>query len=136
MSAWWIWYDFQNIVFKIKDILCILSRSAPPKEKFGMHLWSKSGSCNVPLCGTLWQYRTQTYSVEWRTLFLSQYTYELFRGKSFPILIYKVLLHDVVIGVWCAVSVTSIIGPTHFLSRTEMLHTFWSHVLNTYSIMM
>jgi len=136
MWAWWIWHDFQNIVFKIKDTLCIPSRSATPKEKFGMHLWTKSGSCSVPLCGALWQNRTQTYSVEWWTLFLSQYTHELFRGKSFSILICKLLLHNVVIGVWSAVSATSIIVPTHLLNHTAMLHMFWSHVLNTYSIMM
>jgi hypothetical protein len=82
--------------------------------------------CGVHLCGPLWQYRPQYYSVAWWTLFLSQCIHELFRGKSFPILICEELLHDVVIGVWCAMSATSVIVPIHFLSHTGMLHTFWT----------
>ena len=136
MWAWWIWHDFQNVIFKVKDTLCIASSLAPPKEKFWMHLWSKSGSCSVPLCGALWQHGPQTYSVEWWTLFLSQYRHEPLRGKNFPILICKVLLHDVVIGVWCAISATNVIVPICFLSHTDIFRMFCSHFLNTYSIMM
>jgi len=139
MLAWWIWHDFCNIAFKIQHTLCIASESAPPTEKFWVHLWwqiMKEEWVLCVLCGPSWQYRSQTYSAEWWTLFLSQYMHELFRGKSFSKLICEELLHDVVTGVWCAMSATGIIVPIRFLSHTDMIHMIWSHVLKKYSIMM
>jgi hypothetical protein len=37
------------------------------------------------------------------------------QNNRFPLLIHEVPLHDVAVGVWCAISATTITGWIHFL---------------------
>jgi hypothetical protein len=65
---------------------------------------------------------------------MSIYRAKVINLQKIPVLLHEVLLHDVKIGVWCAMSVNRITGATFFSwpwIHSDKLHTSWCHFLNT-----